>query len=343
MKRQLGCLSPTGLLVALVVTVVIGGYTFLHGGVLFSPGPLTAVGSGDIALDGFRSHAEFEGQCTHCHRPWHGADPSRCVSCHANVRDQITSRHGLHGLLQEPDVCTQCHTEHQGREADISAAALPSFPHQRVGFSLARHRRHAAGRSFICADCHAGSDYAFAETLCEDCHAELDVSFMSQHVADFSWDCLVCHDGSGAMAEFDHNTVFLLEGAHASVDCVDCHTNSTYKGMTSDCVACHEEPDVHLDQFGTDCAACHTAQAWAPARLLQHAFPLDHGSRAEVECQVCHPANYVAYTCYDCHEHDAGEVERKHSEEGISDFAECVECHPTGREGEGAHGAPEDD
>jgi hypothetical protein len=40
------------------------------------------------------------------------------------------------------------------------------------------------------------------------------------------------------------------------------------------------------------------------------------------------------YGCYGCHEHEPAEIEHKHLEEGIADFGNCVNCHPTGREDE---------
>ncbi len=334
MKKQLGCLSPTGLLAALIVVVCVGLYTARNGGALFSPGPVTAASPRHAPLDGYDSHAEFESQCARCHRPWRGADPLRCVACHTGVRDQVATRSGLHGQLQNPEACTLCHTEHQGRDADITAAALADFPHQQVGFSLVHHRQRADDQPFTCADCHP-ADYSFDPAICDACHADMDAAFMNRHLADFGPDCLACHDGSGAMSDFDHSIVFVLDGAHASLECNACHIDHQFKGIGSDCVSCHAEPEVHRGQFGADCAACHTTQAWTPAQLLEHTFPLNHGSRTEVECKVCHPSNYVAYTCYGCHEHDPAQVQREHLEEGIRDFENCVECHPTGREEEG--------
>ncbi|RMF31316.1 MAG: hypothetical protein D6759_10290 [Chloroflexi bacterium] len=338
MKKPLGCLSLTGFLAAFIVLIAVLGYTLLNGGGLFSPGPVTAASSRGTPLEGYRSHADFESRCTLCHSPWQGPDPLRCVACHTNVRDQIADHSGLHGRLENPDRCTLCHTDHRGREANITAVAVANFPHQEVGFSLARHRQRADGQPFACADCHPSADYTFDQALCERCHADLDRAFTTQHVADFGRDCLSCHDGTGTMAGFDHATVFPLEGAHADLACTDCHVNRQFKGLASDCVACHEEPDIHRGQFGTDCAACHSTEAWTPARLREHTFPLNHGSRTEVKCQVCHPTNYVTYTCYNCHEHDPARVERKHLEEGIRNFENCVECHPTGREEEGKRG-----
>lgn len=334
MKRSAGCLSPAGLLASLAVVAFVAIYTALNGGALFSPGPVTATSSRNLPLGGYYTHAEFEKRCNLCHRPWHGVDPLRCVACHTGVRDQVAARSGLHGRLQNPDACTLCHTDHQGRDADITTTALTDFPHQQVGFSLVHHRQRANDQLFTCADCHPTPDYRFDQTLCKNCHADIDAAFMAQHLADFGPDCLACHDGSGAMTAFDHNALFVLDGAHANLECIDCHVNHQFKDIGSDCLTCHAEPEVHRGQFGADCIACHTTTAWSPALLLEHAFPLDHGSRTESECQVCHPANYVTYTCYGCHEHDPARVQREHQEEGIRDFENCIECHPTGREGE---------
>ena len=343
MKRQLSCLSPVGVLAGLLVVIAIVGYTRLRGGNLFSPGPVTAASSRNAPLDGHRSHADFEGLCIRCHRPWHGADPLRCLTCHANVRDQIDERAGLHGQLQNPSACTICHTEHKGREASITLMALSDFPHQQTGFSRARHLRRADGQPFACADCHSSSDYAFNQVICENCHTGLDAGPMTQHVADFGRGCLSCHDGSGGLTGFDHNIVFALDGVHAKLDCTACHANQQVKDISSDCVACHGVPDVHGDQFGVGCASCHTTQAWLPARLLKHTFPLDHGSPIEVECQVCHPTNYLTYTCYGCHEHEPAQVEKKHQEEGIPNSQDCTGCHPAGREDAVEHGDQDSD
>jgi hypothetical protein len=330
MKKELGCLSPSGLLVALLVIVAVTGYTFLKGGELFSPGPLSAASVGNITSMDIRSHADLQDQCTRCHYPWRGVDPLRCISCHTHVRDQFETRDGLHGQLENPDACTHCHTEHQGEHANITPNALGSLPHQQFGFSLVYHQNHPDGRQFACADCHTDTSYKPSQSLCKECHFALDATYITQHLMDFSENCLECHDGSGRLRGFDHNTVFALDGAHSELLCANCHVDGTYAGLSTDCKTCHEEPDVHRDLFGTQCATCHTTRVWAPARLLQHAFPLDHGSGADEGCPVCHSVNYITYSCYNCHEHDREQVEQKHLEENIHDFENCVECHPTG-------------
>ena len=101
------------------------------------------------------------------------------------------------------------------------------------------------------------------------------------------------------------------------------------------CISCHEEPSIHANLFGTNCARCHNSVAWTPASLTKHAFLLDHGGDGDVACQTCHPANYISYDCYGCHEdHQEEEMIEFHLGEDISEVSDCSSCHPTGVEGE---------
>ena len=101
------------------------------------------------------------------------------------------------------------------------------------------------------------------------------------------------------------------------------------------CYACHEEPEMHADLFGINCARCHNTIAWTPAVLTRHDFLLDHGGLGEVDCKTCHPSNYQSYDCYGCHEiHQPAEMETAHLAEGITQYEDCGRCHPTGVEGE---------
>lgn len=102
------------------------------------------------------------------------------------------------------------------------------------------------------------------------------------------------------------------------------------------CAACHEEPIVHAGKFGPNCARCHSTQAWVPALLAKHTFPLDHGSTEQLACQTCHVVNYFEHDCYQCHDHQLEPMEAVHKDEGIVDLANCAQCHPTGIEGEAA-------
>ena len=102
-----------------------------------------------------------------------------------------------------------------------------------------------------------------------------------------------------------------------------------------ECRACHEEPDIHANRFGLNCARCHTLQAWKPALLTRHTFLLDHGGGGQVACQTCHTYTYFEHTCYGCHDHKPEQMIEVHAQEDILEFENCVACHPTGREGEG--------
>jgi hypothetical protein len=157
---------------------------------------------------------------------------------------------------------------------------------------------------------------------------------MTDHNTLFGTDCLACHDGKDTMAAFDHDQIFVLDGAHATTTCIACHDNRQFSGTPNTCEGCHAEPDVHLGQFGTDCVRCHSTTAWAPATLTQHTFPLDHGRSSAAECSTCHTQTYAEYTCYGCHEHTEANIREEHLEEGIRDFADCIACHPTGLEDE---------
>lgn len=106
-------------------------------------------------------------------------------------------------------------------------------------------------------------------------------------------------------------------------------------GDPHQCVACHEEPALHAEAFGVNCARCHNTTAWTPAVLTRHDFLLDHGGMGQVDCKTCHPTSYVKYECYGCHEdHQPDEMQAAHLAEKIEVFDDCARCHPTGAAGE---------
>lgn len=96
------------------------------------------------------------------------------------------------------------------------------------------------------------------------------------------------------------------------------------------CIACHEEPEVHEERFGLDCVRCHSLTAWAPASLTRHTFRLDHGNHGTVACETCHVESYMENTCYECHDHQPEEMVDIHEKENIFDIENCIQCHPTG-------------
>jgi hypothetical protein len=267
--------------------------------------------------------------CSACHTAAAPPEqtPADCAGCHAEPAVHA-------GVLG--DDCAGCHTTAAWLPARLEGA---SFDHASTGFALATHRLDFDGAPMNCAGCHPGAGPAAAsfaranDTACLRCHALAEADFMAQHVAGYGPACRGCHDGTGGLADFDHSRVFPLDGAHAPLPCAACHAQPALTLAGAACAGCHAEPEVHAGLFGADCAACHTSAAWTPAALRAHTFPLDHGGQLN-ECAVCHTENYVAYTCYGCHEHDQREVEREHQEEGIraNELNDCAACHPTGQE-----------
>ncbi|HBY08984.1 MAG TPA: hypothetical protein DEH22_14850 [Chloroflexi bacterium] len=493
MKRAHPLLSPFGVIFTLVMLLGLMAIYWQQGGLMFSPGKLSARTRSGVTLQGFASHAEFEGECQRCHAPLQSMQGELCLDCHAAIGDEINFKNGPHENYQMVMRCYACHTDHQGSAFNPTAAAFKHFDHTLASFSLRWHQvdyaadplkcedchsleggfatpiekclschqnydpnfmtAHAEQFGQACFDCHDGEDRMadfnhdlttfpligdhagiacadchrdarftgiavecaachtepkqhaglFAEDCsachgpknwaaalwngkpfdhqtesgfslelhlvdyagqpiqcqechfalpgtthelgfeleeCASCHQQAEPIFMAEHQQQFGLDCIACHDGTGRLANFDHNQFFTLDGQHTEIACEDCHSQQVFRGTPRDCIGCHAEPQIHAGLFGLQCESCHTAQAWVPASLTSHNFPLDHGGQGIVACETCHPASYVAYTCYGCHDHQQIEIERGHLEEGISpvELPDCVGCHPNGLKEESEHG-----
>jgi hypothetical protein len=330
--KQHPFLSRPGWIIVLIFIAGFAVITTTAGGVLFSPGALSAQGRERPPLNNYTSHADFEGECQWCHVPWQGVTAALCEDCHASVAAERKSSTGLHGLLAEAGRCQQCHIEHQGRAANLTLAVLTSFPHERTGYSLFAHQRWPDGRGFVCRDCHAARapGYAFDLTACETCHRNVDAAFVTMHAAQYSADCLACHQ---QVTPFDHQR-FPLQAGHFGIRCAACHQSGDFSVISTTCTTCHAEPPIHAGLFGDDCAACHTIAGWQPAQLPEHVFPLDHGGEGIIPCRTCHIESFTAYTCTQCHEHRPDETIKHHAEKGIFDLTDCVSCHAGGRKAE---------
>ena len=244
-----------------------------------------------------------------------------CVACHAEPDTHL----GMFG-----EECAACHTPESWTPAQLNGQPFSHF--ENAGFSLIRHRKNADGAPLTCNVCHQQALKAFDASTCAACHAELDAAFMQPHIQRFGQNCTVCHDGVDRLRNFDHADVFLLDGRHAEIQCEACHQNQTFRGTPSECVQCHQEPDIHRGAFGLNCQNCHTSSAWVPAALRYHSFPLAHGRDAPSDCLTCHETTYTEYTCYACHEHQPAQITQSHTQAGIAlqDLPDCTRCHPTG-------------
>ncbi len=253
--------------------------------------------------------------------------PSECAQCHAEPDAH-------RGVFDQN--CAQCHTP-----AGWSPATLDGKPFNHpvtTQFSLVRHTRDFNGQVMTCSACHLSSVQRFDMNTCVDCHSKdnRQPGFMGQHLGKYGPACLDCHDGVDRMHNFDHANFFVLDGAHAPLACEACHANKVFKGTPVDCVKCHAEPAIHMGFFGLQCQNCHTTQAWAPARMRVHTFPLDHGGHGTVDCKTCHTGTYTQYTCYGCHDHQPDPIRDSHTRIGIAleVLPNCTQCHPSGLKNE---------
>ena len=305
-----------------------------HKASLLFPGPLTAMSRHGEEIQGHVSHAEFEDECSHCHGPIHCVIDTRCQDCHVEVAQQRADNTGLHGSLPGAGDCDVCHTEHKGREQAITSFAYANIDHQRLsGFNLALHTVDYEQNPMTCESCHNQDSFASATLDCVSCHAEGDHDGLAEHIEIFGPDCLACHDGEDCYTDFEHAQVYSPVGAHRDIACEECHQNQTFAGTPSDCASCHEEPQVHAGIFGVQCERCHSTVAWQPAELKLHTFLVDHGEvGGNLKCETCHEHTYTEYPCYSCH--DSQEMVDLHEQGEIYAFENCIDCHPTGREGE---------
>jgi hypothetical protein len=257
-------------------------------------------------------------QCADCHTESLARfAPATCVSCHRETDRTFTEQH----IADFGETCLECHNGEDRFSAEI-------FDHNLLEFPLLG--QHA---TTTCTACHQDVEtlaaFVDAPTDCAGCHLE-----DNPHPPTFGTDCAACHNSDSWESEvFDHDlAAFKLTGKHQEVPCADCHINNVTRGTPQTCVGCHAKDDVHLGQYGTDCAACHTPEIWQRGPFI-HTFPLDHGGQGIVACATCHtdPPIYTTYTCYNCH--NPVDITRIHafSEMMGTDITDCVRCHPTGK------------
>ena len=254
--------------------------------------------------------------------------------------------------FQASDACAECHGE-IAFGTDDSSFCANSACHGRAwpaveldaGFEhpLVLEGRHAA---VWCHDCHEGVEKP--EYVCANCHE-------APTVPHFGDDCETCHSPLGFetafLAEFEHPIV--LEGIHATLECLDCHTPGVV--IKWDCASCHEPPSER--HFGPDCASCHEQESFKGATIEpeQHPIPLV-GAHLRATCAVCHAdgQRVPEYVCSNCHRppenHLEGACDQCHTPEGWKESVsrmvaaipiiphtlegrdDCLLCHdPTGQ------------
>lgn len=266
-------------------------------------------------------HADYENECSRCHQPF-SRDLQRelCVDCHTEIGADIREQNGFHGRSATiPTLeCASCHTEHEGRDADIVGFDPDTFDHSTADFALA-----GAHLTVPCESCHAEtSAFRDAETACYGCHRADD-----PHKGNLGESCASCHaETRWSAARFDHATTdFALDGLHADVPCGGCHRNERYADSPTECVDCHRVDDAHAGRNGTACGDCHSPAGWTDSRFDHFqatGFALDDG-HGGLTCGACHgDARFERNPdpkCYACHRPDDTHAGRNGTE--------CDTCH----------------
>ncbi len=151
-----------------------------------------------------------------------------------------------------------------------------------------------------CTQCHVKPIFTDVGKNCQDCHADI-------HQRKMGTDCAQCHTVLGwnnAIQQVkDHQNRFPLFGAHAAVQCEDCHKGAAvgqFQGLSTACASCHlrdfqktTNPNHVSAKFATTCESCHVSfDNWSGAKFDHSTtgFLLTNG-HANVPCASCHLNN----------------------------------------------------
>jgi hypothetical protein len=299
-------------------------------------------------------HADVEGECAKCHQRFErGRQRTLCLDCHEDVAADIEKPAGFHGRSPQAkdESCASCHTDHEGRDADIVKLDEATFDHDFTDFPLLG--KHAEKE---CSACHADDEkHREAPNDCYACHED-----DNPHGDTLGTACGDCHSAVEWLdVEFDHDTTgYPLIGKHQEPACLDCHADNTFQNAPTECYDCHAEDDAHDGRSGNECGNCHNPKGWDDTSFDHNRdtdFKLD-GKHAEQNCEGCHSedpfSDELDMACISCHlendNHDGhfGEsCETCHASSGWPDVhfdhgtvsgyeligahgeAECTACH----------------
>ena len=280
---------------------------------LLSPGELT------------QAHAKIETQCESCHVHFEKSNQTPlCLECHEKIQQDLSKKIGFHGLMSEEKIkdCKSCHTDHKGRDFDISGLDMDNFDHSLTNFKLdGSHLR------LSCSSCHRDqqtvksggpslslpesihtipTDKAFrlTEFECESCHVDF-------HQNEKTNECASCHNTrTWSDSKFDHSkTEFPLDGGHEKLECSNCHVGNQFESLDTQCQSCHLAKDSHLGVFGQKCDDCHKTQEWDNQ-------PFDHFKKTGFVLRDSHvKVAGKSVQCIDCHS------------EKLNPETKCIGCH----------------
>ena len=195
-----------------------------------------------------------------------------------------------------------------------------------------------------CDSCHASFGKEAQNSRCNACHKGVasDIRTRTGYHGKFApartQNCKSCHSdhhGRGytlikfSRTGFNHDlTDYPLRGGHAQVSCTSCHgSGNNYRGIATQCVACHKTDDPHKGALGRSCDTCHAVDGWKQTKPFNHTstgFRLT-GAHAAQGCLSCHKGQVwkgLGTSCISCH---AGDDTHRGSR-----GRNCESCHTTG-------------
>lgn len=311
---------------------------FAQLGNLVNPGPLS---NPHKSLDGIKN-------CTKCHSASQGLPNEKCLDCHTEIKERIEARKGYHARVTGD--CYTCHSEHKGRNYDVTGLSRLPFDHADTGWPLT-----GAHETAECKDCHTQkrpgtnrTTYLGADSRCITCHENIHGSQKPKFQK-----CQSCHYTKDweprSSMRFDHNkdTRYKLTGSHVSVKCFDCHKNKKWAPLKfQKCTDCHTDP--HNGSFGPNCTDCHNTTSWvgkstsggsaAVASVGKGKSSFDHdttafplrGKHRSVSCKKCHGPkigkmpNVNFRDCKGCHESP-----HRNQFQRLWKKKTCKSCHST--------------
>jgi len=204
---------------------------------------------------------------------------------------QKQSTRSPHGPLAIP--CENCHTS----TSWVPIRAIPEFNHDSTRYPL-----RGMHEKVSCTQCHIKPVFTDVGKNCADCHADI-------HRRQMGANCAQCHTVSGwnvsNQSIKEHFNRFPLLGAHAVVQCDECHKSAAvgnFLGLSTNCDSCHMKdwqgttsPAHALSPSNfppNECQTCHQSfDTWFGSTAVQHdkppiSFSLTLGHA--VPCEQCH-------------------------------------------------------
>lgn len=220
-----------------------------------------------------------------------------CVKCHGVIVKQLQDGGNRH-KTEVP--CMECHsgTHPPGTEKGALIPKCSQCHTDTDHFNLQG-----------CATCHQNPHQPLNIVLegeghkkaCSTCHPDQVNEIDSYQTAHTGFSCSFCHDKH-----------------RYKPDCLDCHEAHREGQVFENCLECHQAHQPLTLAYGTsvangECGACHSD--------LKDTLETGSSKHATFQCVFCHANKHaVIPACRGCHE-------APHSEQMLSKFTSCNECH----------------